>query len=138
MNTFIFPAVFEAGESQAYVVSFPDLPGCFTQGGSLEEAMRMAKEALELHLYSLEDEGDAIPEPTPPENVKPPDTGFVAPVEAFMIPVRDAMANKAIRKTVTVPRWLNDLAEAKRANFSGILQTALKQYLGVLEPRRRL
>jgi predicted RNase H-like HicB family nuclease len=132
----MFPAVFEPGENKAYVVSFPDLPGCYTQGDNLEEALRMAKEALELHLYCMEDEGDEIPEATAPEKAKAPDGAFVVPIEAYMIPIRDSMANKAISKTVTLPRWLNDLAEEKRVNFSGVLQTALKQHLGVLEPRR--
>jgi predicted RNase H-like HicB family nuclease len=137
VNTYMFPAVFEAGESKAYVVSFPDLPGCYTQGDTLEEALRMAREALELHLYSMEEEGDRIPEPTPPEKVKIPEGAFVAPVFAYMIPIRDAMANKAVNKTVTLPRWLNDLAEQRKVNFSGLLQTALKQYLGLLEAEHR-
>jgi len=134
VDTYIFPAIFEPGDSKAYVVSFPDLPGCYTQGDTLEEALRMAKEALELHLYCMEKDGDAIPRATPPEKVRTPQGSFVVPIEAFMVPVRDEMANKAVKKTVTLPRWLNDLAEQKRVNFSGMLQTALKQRLGVFGP----
>lgn len=59
------------------------------------------------------------------------------PVEICMAPIRDEMANKAVSKTVTLPRWLNNLAEQKRVNFSQTLQVALKEHLGVCEPRQR-
>ncbi len=80
MDRYIFPAIFESGESKAYVVSFPDLPGCYTQGDDLEEALRMAREALGLHLYCIDDEGDKIPEATPPERVKVREGAFVVPI----------------------------------------------------------
>ena len=132
----MFPAVFEAGESKAYVVSFPDLPDAILRGTPWRKHCGWPERLLK-HLYSMEEEGDRIPEPTPPEKVKIPEGAFVAPVFAYMIPIRDAMANKAVNKTVTLPRWLNDLAEQRKVNFSGLLQTALKQYLGLLEAEHR-
>lgn len=131
MDSYIFPAVFEPGEIKGYSVTFPDLPGCVTEGDTLEEALRMARDALELHLYGLEDDGDEIPVPTPPEKIDVPQNAFVAPVEAWMPLVRDEMANRSVKKTLTIPKWLNDLAEERRFNFSHILQTALKERLGI-------
>jgi len=131
MNRYIFPAVFEPGEHKGYCVSFPDLPGCITEGDTLEEALHMAKEALELHLYGMEEDGDPIPESTPPQEIEIPTGGFVTIVEAWMDLVRDEMANKAVKKTLTIPKWLNDLAEKNKINFSHVLQVALKHRLGI-------
>ena len=135
MDRYIFPAVFEPGEKKGYTVTFPDLPGCITEGETIEEALHMAKEALELHLYGLEEDGDSIPPPTPPEKLNIPQRAFISLVEVWMPAIRDEMRNKAIKKTLTIPKWLNDMAEKNKVNFSHILQTALKDYLGIREKR---
>lgn len=135
MDRYIYTAMFEPGDNKGYTVTFPDLPGCITEGDTLGEALHMAREALELHLYGMEEDDDPIPDPTPPEGIRVPDGGFVCPIEAWMPLIRDEMANRAVKKTVTIPKWLNDLAEANRVNFSHILQMALKDYLGIREPK---
>lgn len=136
MDRYVYPAVFEPGEKKGYCVTFPDLPGCVTEGESLAEALAMAKEALELHLYGLEEDGDKIPEPSRPEEIKVPKGAFVTLIEAWMPLIRDRMANRAVKKTLTIPKWLNDLAEERGLNFSHILQAALKDYLGIGEHRK--
>jgi len=137
MDRYIFPAVFEKGENKGYSVTFPDLPGCITEGDTIEEALRMAKEALELHLYGMEEDGDLIPAPTAPEKIKIDTEGaFVSLVDAWIPLIRDEMQNKAIKKILTLPKWLNDIAENNKINFSQMLQAALKEYLGVTEPRK--
>ena len=138
MDKYFYPAVFESGELKGYCVTFPDLPGCITEGDTLEEALSMAREALELHLYGMEEDGDSIPQPTPPEQVDVSSGGFVTVVEAWMDLVRDEMANKAVKKTLTIPKWLNDLAERSQLNFSHILQVALKNRLGIGESSSRI
>lgn len=135
VDRYIFPAVLEPGENRGYVASFPDLPGCVTEGETVEEALHMAKDALELHLYGLEEDGDRIPEPTAPEKLRIPEGAFVSLVEAWMPVVRDEMRNRAVKKTLTIPKWLNDMAEANKVNFSHVLQAALKDCLGVPEER---
>ena len=82
MDKYIFPAIFEPGEEKGYCITFPDLPGCITEGDTLEEAFSMAKEALELHLYSMEEDGDAIPSPTEPSKIKINKNSFITLVEA--------------------------------------------------------
>lgn len=103
MDKYLFPAIFEPGEVKGYCVTFPDLPGCITEGDTLEEALHMAKDALELHLYGMEEDGDYIPDPTPPEKVKAPEGGFVTIIEAWMPLIRDEMANKAVKKPLPSP-----------------------------------
>ena len=60
-----------------------------------------------------------------------PPKSFVSIVEVWMPVVRDEMENKAIKKTLTIPKWLNDIAEENKVNFSQVLQSALKDYLGL-------
>ena len=137
MDRRVFPALFQRGEGDCYVVTFPDLPGCVTQGRSIEEALMMARDALELHLYGMEEDGDPIPEPTRPDRITVEAPSFCTLVEAWMPPIRDEMANRSVKKTLTIPKWLNDLAEENDVNYSRILQEALKDRLAVRERPRR-
>ena len=57
---FSYTVVLEPAEEDGYIVSVPALPGCVTQGGSFEEAMEMAKDAIELYLASQRDLGQEI------------------------------------------------------------------------------
>ncbi|KOA19345.1 antitoxin HicB [Clostridium homopropionicum DSM 5847] len=131
MDTYIFSAIFEPSEVGGYCITFPDLPGCITEGNNLKESLLIAKDALELHLYSMEDDNENIPKPTLPEDIIVPNGSFIVPIEAYMPLIRNEMANKAIKKTLTIPYWLNKIAEEKKVNFSQILQVALKEQLGI-------
>lgn len=133
MNKKVFPAIFEPGEIKGYCVTFPDLTGCITEGDTLSEALYNAKEVLELHLYGMEEDGAPLPEPTSPDNITIPIGAFVCPIEAWMTLVRDEMENKAVKKTLTIPKWLNEAVEEKNINFSQLLQAALKARLGIVE-----
>lgn len=62
----------------------------------------MAKDALELHLYGMEDDNNEIPKPTPPENIKVQSGSFVVPIEPYMPLIREEMANKAVKITLTI------------------------------------
>ncbi len=132
MERYIYPAIFERDED-GYSITFPDLPGCITCGDSLEDAYLMARDALELHLYGMEEDNDDIPSPSKPERITVNSDSFITLVEAYMPLIRDEMANKAIKKTLTIPKWLNDLGENKKVNFSQVLQNALKEKLGVYD-----
>lgn len=131
MDKYMYPAVFEAYEDSSYTVSFPDLPGCITEGDSLTEALAMAKEALELFLWNMEDDNEEIPTPTPPEKIKAQPGSFIVPIEADMILIRSKMDNKTVNTTVTMPKWLKYQAEKKKINFSQVLQAALKEQLNI-------
>ncbi|HHV74357.1 MAG TPA: type II toxin-antitoxin system HicB family antitoxin [Thermoanaerobacterium sp.] len=138
MDRYIFPAVFESDGNGGYTVTFPDLPGCITEGDTLDEALYMAKDALELYIYNLEEDNETIPIPTAPEKIKVPEGAFVNLIEVYMPPVRDEMANKSVNKTVTIPRWLNEAAENANINFSQVLQYALKEQLKITDRYKAL
>ncbi|MCM3760582.1 type II toxin-antitoxin system HicB family antitoxin [Alkalihalobacillus oceani] len=133
MAKYMFPAIFDPGTdgSEGYTITFPDLPGCITEGSDLKEAMYMAKDALEGFLYSMEEDGEEIPVPSIPSAISVPEGGFVAIVNVWTDIVRDEVENKSIKKTLTIPKWLNDAGEAEKLNFSQLLQFAIKERLGI-------
>lgn len=138
MAKYIYPAIFDPNENNGFTITFPDLPGCITEGDDLDEALLMAAEAMALHLYGLERDGDDIPHPSAPADISLEDSdpgAFVSLVQARTEPIRNELQNRAVKKTLTVPQWLNDEAEAAGLNFSQTLQYALKEQLGITEKR---
>lgn len=132
-SKYTFAALFTKEADGGYSVRFPQLDGCYTQGDTFEEARRMAADAMSLHLYGMEQDGVSIP--TPQLDVKAPSGAMVVPVTAWMTPFREEMENRAVKKTLTIPAWLNEAAEKRGGvNYSQILQSALKDYLGVYNP----
>jgi len=123
----IYPAIFHA-ETEGYWVEFPNLEGCQTQGDTLEEAFSMAQEALGLYLASLEERKLPIPAPENPANLNVEKGGFVTLITTNLNKYR---RNKAVKKTLTIPSWLNEIAESNNTNFSNVLQEALMQKFGV-------
>ena len=129
-DKYIYPAIFDF-DNDGITVTFPDLPGCITCGDCQEEAFRNAKEVLELYMYGLEQDEEEIPEPSQINLIKTEDTQSIVLIDIWMIPVRDQMKNRFVKKTLTIPKWLNDIAMENKVNCSAILQSALKEYLGI-------
>ncbi|MEI6873625.1 MAG: type II toxin-antitoxin system HicB family antitoxin [Spirochaetota bacterium] len=130
MRICLFPAYFRRVGSGGYSVDFPDLPGCVSAGDYLEEALVLAREALSLHLFGMAEDGDPIPLPSDPASLAPDQGAFVAPVEGRPDMVGDEIRNRSVKKTLTIPYWLNEAAERNHVNFSQILQQALKERVG--------
>lgn len=130
MAKYLYPAVFTP-EDASYSVNFPDLKNCFTSGATLEEAMDMANDVLCLTLYDLEQEGAAIPTASAVNAVPHTGSEFVSLVGCDTIAYRKFFDNKAVKKTLSIPSWLNDMAERADINFSGTLQEALKAKLNI-------
>jgi hypothetical protein len=97
----------------------------------MANAVYMARDALAMWLDCLMDEGDDIPEPTAPGDVNLEPGQFVTMIDADLTAYRRHKDSKAVKKTVTIPAWLNEEAEAHKVNFSAILQEGLKSHLGV-------
>lgn len=129
-NTYIYPALFHYAED-GISIEFPDLPGCLPCAFSTEEALKNAKEALALHLYGMEQDGEEIPEPSDPTAISHKDGKVLMLIDVFMPPFRDKVANKTVKKTLTIPYWLNAQAEHMGINFSKTLQDALTEKLNL-------
>ncbi len=130
MAKYVFPAVFTP-EEKGYYIHFPDLEACFTQGNDLVDGTTMAEDVLCLTLYDMEEEGKAIPQPSHPKAIKLQGDEFVVYVSCDTLEYRKFYNNAAVKKTLTIPSWLNDMAMRENVNFSGILQQALQEYLHV-------
>ena len=127
-DTYIFPAVFDYADD-GISIEFPDLPGCLPCADNVDEAVKNAKEALMLHLYGMEEDNEEIPEPTPINKIHlEPDQAIVL-TDVFMPPFREKQKMRDVKKTLSIPSWLNAEAEHYGINFSAVLQEALKQRL---------
>ena len=132
----IYPACFYK-EEQGYSVIFPDLNWLSTCGDTLEQAMEMAIDCLAGYIYSGEKRGETIPAPSPHNTIDPvavakeldPDspTGecFVNMISVDVAAYAKMHFDKPIKKTLTIPMWLNNAALAQNINFSQVLQEAL-------------
>ena len=129
-DRYIYPAVFHFDED-GISIEFPDLPGCLTAGFTLEEAYRMAQDALAGYLTICEEDGDSIPLPTLLTAIDCSKNEKIILVETWMPPYRDNAWDRAIKKTVTLPRWLERAGMEHKVNFSRLLQHALVEHLGL-------
>ena len=130
---YAYPAIFklEPGTESTYNVSFPDLPGTYTFGVSLVDAIEMAQDALCLTLYDMEQEKESIPPPTQPTDIKLTGDDFVTVISTDTDYYHRFYSNKLVKKTLNIPMWLNEKAIQANVNFSNILQEALKSHLHI-------
>lgn len=130
MAKYVYPAVFTP-EDGGYSINFPDFESCYTSAETLADGMAMANDVLCLTLYGLEEDGGEIPAPSSVKSVKTEGDSFVTLISCDTIEYRKFYDNKAVKKTLTIPAWLNTMAERQGVNFSLTLQTALKQELNI-------
>lgn len=123
----IYPAIFYPFESGngGYTVEFPDLKGCVTEGRTLQEAYEMAEDAASGWILDELEQGNKVPAASAYEDVHPEQGGQVNIVLLDMDRYAEMYGQKAVRKNVTIPAWLNTYAEKKKINFSHVLQEAI-------------
>lgn len=130
---YVFPAVFEPETDGGYSIYVPDVPGCYTQSDTIEDGLQRIQDALCLMLYDMEERGDAIPEPSRIQEIeseaKP--SGFATLIQCDTLEYRRYFSDQPVEKTLSIPGWLNELGEKEGLNFSVVLQSALKQTLGI-------
>lgn len=131
MAKYVYPAIFTPEEEGGYSVFFPDLEGCYTCGDDLQDALFMANDVLAFVLYDYEAEGREIPAPSKAEDIKKEDKEFVNYVACDTVEYARMHNNKAVKKTLTIPQWLNDAALKQDINFSQVLQEALMQKVNI-------
>ena len=138
----VYPGIFIQDKQGRITVIFPDLNHLATVGDDMNEAMEMAVDCLAGYIHSEERDGNELPPPSPVESVTPQSEGidehdpdiarlFVSLVSVNVEEYAKAHFNKAVKKTLSIPQWLNDMATAKKINFSKVLQSALKKELGI-------
>ena len=131
-DRYSFVALFSYDED-GISIDFPDLPGCCpcADKGDTDMALKNAKEALGLHIWGMEQDGEEIPEPTKITDLTFESGQVPVLIDVFMPPVRERINSRFVKKTLSLPAWLASKADEDGVNCSRIFQNALMDYLGV-------
>lgn len=130
MEKLFYPTVFHP-EQSGYSVSVPDLDGCFSEGDSISEAYNMIFDAIGLYLEELRSSGGTPPVPSNPAAITVEKPDFITLIEFDRTAYMRRHGTHSVKKTLTIPEWLNTLAEEKHINFSSVLKDALIEHLDV-------
>lgn len=130
MAKYIYPAIFTKEDDGGYSVVFPDLESCYTCGDTLEQAMDMAEDCLALVLYGYETDQKEIPAASSMDSISTSSDEFVSLIKCDTLSYRKQYSSKAVKKTLTIPEWMNDEGMRAGINFSQLLQDALMQKIG--------
>ena len=118
MNKLFYPAIFNVAEEGGYFITFPDFPECITEGDDLQDA------------YEMTVDGEELPSASDLNAIDTTTGQSVVIVEFDIAEYRRKHNSKAVKKTLTIPEWLNEEALSAGINFSQVLQEALLQKLG--------
>lgn len=124
MNKLFYPCVFHKAEEGGFWVSFPDFPECLTEGDNMQAAYEMAVDALGLCITDRIAQREELPEASEPDSIDVSD-GFLVVVEFDLAEYRRKHNSRAVKKTLSIPEWLNEEAVKAGINFSQVLQEAL-------------
>lgn len=129
-DRYIFPAILNYADD-GITVSFPDLPGCLTCAQDTDTALSRAKEAMGLYLFDSEQSNEEIPAPSNVHELSLENGDIPVLIDVYMPAIRARVKKTTMKKTLTIPVWLNAKAEEAGVNFSQVLQEGLKERLGV-------
>lgn len=123
MSEYVYPALFHPNDDGSFTVTYPDLPGCISEGKSLGNAMYMAQSALTQWLEYLTDKKQDIPAPSAMAAVTTAGDEFTSLIRA------DVKDGRAVKRTVSIPKWMDDGAVKSGLSLSRVLQDALRDRL---------
>ena len=118
---YAYPAIFHKNEDSTYTITFPDLPGCISEGKTIANAIFMSQAALTQWVEYSKDKKMQLPEPSPLASIT------VEKDELVNFVCRNYKENRAVKRTVSIPKWMDDLVIESGLSLSRILQDALKQ-----------
>ena len=131
MLHYFYPAIFHNDEKGGYWISFPDFPECMTQGETMEEAYEMAVEAMGLCIDDRLKNEESLPEVSAPVDYILQEGDFPCLIEFDLVQYRKKHNTKSVKKTLSIPEWLNEAAMEHDINFSQVLQEALMKKIGI-------
>ena len=120
---YVYPAIFHKNGDESYTVVYPDLPGCISEGKTLGNALYMAQSALKQWIGYLADKELEIPAASALEDIK---TSSGELVNLICAEVKDA---RAVKRTVSIPKWMDDKVAQSGLSLSRVLQDALVERL---------
>lgn len=125
MAEYVYPAIFHSNDDGSFTITYPDLPGCISEGKSLGNAMYMAQSALTQWIEYLTDKKLEIPPASDMNCIKPAPGEFINLIRA------DIKDGRAVKRTVSIPKWMDDRVAESGLSLSRVLQDALKERLNV-------
>lgn len=131
MHHYFYPAIFHNDENGGYWISFPDFPECMTQGETMGEAYEMAVEAMGLCIDDRLRNEESLPEVSAPVDYILQEGDFSCLIEFDLVQYRKKHNTKSVKKTLSIPEWLNEAAMEYDINFSQVLQEALMKKMGI-------
>lgn len=120
MNEYVYPGIFTKNSDGSYTVTFPDLEGCISEGKTLKDALKMAQSALTQWIEYLNDNKMDIPKASDQTDITVASNEFINLVYA------DLRDNKAVKRTLSIPKWMDDKANEAGLSLSKVLQEALR------------
>ena len=122
----VYPAIFTPCiEKEGYTVVVPDLPGCVSEGATLAEAIEMGSDAASGWILGELEDGNTIPSASDFNSIKHDSDSFINLLVLDIDSYAEKYGDKAVRKNITIPAWLNAYGEKNHINFSKVLQNAL-------------
>ena len=131
-DRYSYVAIFDYAED-GINIEFPDLVGCYpcADKGDTDMALKNAREALGLHIWGMEQDGETLPTPSPITDIKLAKNQIPVLIDVFMPPIRERINSKFVKKTLSLPAWLASQADKDGVNCSKLFQKALMEYLGI-------
>jgi len=120
---YVYPAIFHKNEDESYTIIYPDLPGCISEGKSLENALYMAQSALAQWIGYLNDKERQIPEASAIKDISVTKDEFA---NLICVGLKD---KRAVKRTVSIPKWMDDKVVQSGLSLSRVLQEALSERL---------
>ena len=127
MEKLFYPAIFHNAEEGGFWVTFPDIPECLTEGDNISEAYKMAYEALGLALSERIKNNESLPVPSSPRTIPVNEDEYPILVEFNLFEYNKKFNSKSVKKTLSIPEWMNEKAISMGINFSRVLQEALME-----------
>ncbi len=118
---YVYPAVFHPNEDQSYTITYPDLPGCVSEGKSLANALYMAQSALSVWIEYLLEKKQEVPSASALEQLDLQAGEFA---NLIRVDVRD---NRAVKRTISIPKWMDEQVAENNLSLSRVLQDALQE-----------
>lgn len=125
MAEYVYPAIFHLNKDGSFTITYPDLPGCISEGKTLGNAMYMAQAALTQWIEYLLDKSQTIPSASTPKDIETTPEEFVNLIRA------DIKDGRAVKRTVSIPKWMDDKVIESGLSLSRVLQDALKERLHI-------
>lgn len=129
---YVYPAILTQ-EDDGIIVSFPDVEGARADGATMEEALENADDVLNLMLLTMEEKHMDTKPPTPIASLDVPEGSTVALVRSDTFAYSKKVDIRDIRKSVSIPAWMDSLAREHNLNFSNVLQNAICRELNIVQ-----